>query len=517
MRRLRTVILLAAVLGGGCGGGDPQEGPETLKGHMLIVSSVPMEEAAAAYRDFRESSGYEVELTSAAELAGTADSLVEALGARIATFAESVPAESQGFVLLLGTADRRAPESTDHLPVAEGYGGALGDSPHVDLDGDDIPDLPIGRLPLDSADSVQTYIDRVRTHEEVYVPGEWNKRISAYAGEGGFGAEVDAILEMLALQIFEEFPPDFDFSMTYAADGSDYYLPPDAWQDDYRARYQAGALLQPYMGHTLGYAECCDGQRPRRRGLVTYFSCSDGEFQYNTRCLATEVLDREHGPVCTLAGSDVTHPYANAVLPRELGHALLNLGEPTYGQALATAKYNMVHRIDEMRRTIDQTAEPFLEGESTTDLIYTHIVMYNLLGDPAAAVMAPPGRLRFDLSATVLTRGGTVTVSGKAWEDASVTPMGSGQVVASLQARLSVIPGELQPRSPSNHDPDLCRQNHAVANDKVVSQATGEIADGAFELQLAVPAEIEPASYFVKVFASDETADAMASEAVRVQ
>ncbi|MBW2701065.1 MAG: hypothetical protein JRF33_09625 [Deltaproteobacteria bacterium] len=502
-----------------CGTDSEGPGPDEIQGRMLIVAADSLTEAAEAYRDFREETGFDVEFATSGELDAVrgGSSLESALHDRIVRFVEAAQEGDRSFVLLIGKPDVREPDNPLWLPLGHGPRGEEGDGPLADLDGDMIPEVPIGRLPMTEPAQVEAYLARIQVHEASYKPGPWNKRMSVFAGEGGFGPEIDAALELAAIWIFESLPPDFDYRMTYAADSSDYYLPPEAWDAEYAKAYSEGSLMQPYIGHTKGSAACCEQQRPPRRGMVTFFACSDGIYQYgdSSISLAEDLLLREQGPVATLAGSDLTHPYANAVLPRELGRALLESQLPTYGEAYAQAQWDMIHNQDSLRNTLEEAAAPFLD-QAPDDILNEHLVLYNFFGDPAAATKLPPGRLRFDLSHDRLSPGGTLTVSGKAWQDLSETLMESGRVNISLQTKLNTIPGELLPRESSNHDEEICISNHAVANDKILVRTEVDLIDGQFSAELTLPADATTGEIYVKLFAWDDESDAVGAELLRV-
>jgi hypothetical protein len=308
---------------------------------------------------------------------------------------------------------------------------------------------------------------------------------------------------------------DFDLAMTYAASTSHYYLPDADWNREYMQRYQDGAVLIPYIGHTLGMVTCCEQGVPARRGMLTFFSCGDGDYLTvePVGCLAEEVLEREDGPVASLGATTISHPYGNAVLPRELGHAIIDLREPTYGKALTVAKYNAVHRIDSLRETIDATMRSFSD-EDLDYLITTHLTMYNLLGDPAVPLNLPEGRVRFD-SPNSITRGETITVEGRVWADARRAPMKNGELIVTLEVQRSFIINELTPRDPENHDPVTCKNNHHLANDKIAASATTTVDNETFTVQLTVPADLPlSADYYLKGYASTPDGDAMGSKKV---
>ena len=504
------IFLIALFLVPACGG-ESNDPPEN---RMLILTTDTLLSAASEYALYRQSGDFEVELYSTADLEVTT-TLQDAVRQWVKDFHENAPAKQDQYVLIIADADHYDQENPEFIPATRGPENEWGDTPYADFDGDGIPEIPIGRLPFREPEKVQMYLDRVMDHEASRPVGEFNKKILAFAGEGGFGPEIDGALEMVAGWVFDEMSYDFDLAMTYAASTSHYYLPYAEWDAEYNRRYQDGAVLFPYIGHTLGEVTCCEQAPPARRAMLTFFSCGDGDYMAveSYSCLAEEVLIREHGPVASLGATTMSHPYGNAVLPRELGHAIIDLREPTYGKALTVAKYNAVHRIDSMRETIDATMRSFSD-EDLDYLITTHLTMYNLLGDPAVPLNLPQGRVRFD-SPDSVTRGEEITVEGRVWADAKRAPMKNGELTVTLEVQRSFIINELIPRDPDNHDPTICKNNHQLANDKIAASATTTVENETFTVKLTVPADLPlEADYYLKGYASTQNGDAMGSKKV---
>jgi hypothetical protein len=499
-----ATLAWAAACGGGDGGGPP------LERRMLILAADPMLRAADAHGAFRAEGGFEVEVVSMGELA-SADGLAAGIARRVQAFAARAEPGQESFVLLYGDAEQARPDDPLLVPAARGFGGEVSDVPHVDLDADRLPDLPVGRLPFTAEAEGLAYLERLRAHEAAYRPGPFNKTLAAFAGEGGFGPEIDGMLELAAGWVFDEMSYDFDMSMTYASANSAYHLPPAAWDAEYAARVQAGAVIQPYIGHTLDAVPCCL-EPPARRGMLTFFSCSDGEYATgHVGCLAEEVLLRPHGPMASMGASNISHPYANAILPRELGHAILDLRAPTYGQAVLTAKRNMVERLDDLRRSLDALAEPYMD-EPMPDCILRHVAMYNLLGDPAASTHLPPGRVRFDSQTGEPRPGGRLTVGGRVGTEEGRAPMASGQIVVTLEVSRTVVLGQLEPPGPATY-----AANHAKANDKVAARAQAEVREGRFEVELAIPADLPAGLVYLKAHAWNEQVDSVGNQRVEIR
>jgi hypothetical protein len=524
-----TALITSLVFASGCLGSKVGATVETpADRRLLIVTTEALYEPAQDYAAYREAGGFKVALVTTQqaldEAGGGAATLADALQAWVADWAADAQdsaadlADLQLYLLIIGDAVDNAPEDPMYVPVVAGQGGFVGDMAYGDLDGDGAPDLAIGRLPMRETEEVRAYLERVQQYENDRAPGPWNKRLSTFAGVGGFGPDIDLMLEYMATRIFESLTYDIDITMTYAAATSPYYLPHDAWDADYVERYNAGALFQPYIGHTLGWVDTQSLQPPNRRGFVAYLSCGDGEFQSSwapVSALSDEMLLLPAGPVASLAASDWSHPYGNAILALEMSHALFNERAPTYGMALTWAKQRMLYPEGSLRAELDTAAEAFLD-EPAEHLVRTHSVMYNLLGDPTLDPGFPPGRVTFTSSDSAII-GGQLTVTGTVTMDPRGTRMGHGEVTVTLECERAEIPGDLIPVD-GEPSPAVAAANHATANDKVILTATADVANGAFELQLQIPATgLATGHYFLKGYALNDTADAMGSQEIVIR
>ena len=75
------------------------------------------------------------------------------------------------------------------------------DNPFADLDGDGVPDISVGRIPVDSANELTQFIKRVIAYETGTAPkadAQWQTRLNLVAGVGGFGKLADQMIEQIA-------------------------------------------------------------------------------------------------------------------------------------------------------------------------------------------------------------------------------------------------------------------------------------------------------------------------------
>ena len=121
------------------------------------------------------------------------------------------------------------------------------DSPYADLDNDGVPELAIGRLPVDSPEELKAITRRIIQYEST-TSGKWQRRINLIAGMGGFGALVDKVIENTTKQILTDLvPPSFPTTMTYGSWTSPYCPDPSRFSDVAIERFNEGCMFWVYM------------------------------------------------------------------------------------------------------------------------------------------------------------------------------------------------------------------------------------------------------------------------------
>ncbi len=486
---------------------DPVDDPAGPTPELLIITVPALLEGAETYAAYRESTGYAVHLLATDDLVAEDSTLVEAIRDQIAAFATSDPAGARRSVLLLGDAVDGVYDDPDTIPLAPGD-GAHGDHPYADLDGDGVPDIAIGRLPFSDPQPLADYLARLERFEAAPHVGAANRDVRLFAGESGFGEAVDQAIEVVAGSIVDELSYDFDLEVTYNLSSSPFYLPDEAWYDEFTGGYREGSLFQPYIGHTLGWLPVEDLAGAKRPGLLAFLSCSDGAIQYPQEpSLAEEVLAMPDGALAVIGATQVSQPCANAVMAREIGSALMNDRVPTAGELMLTTMEGVRYREDELRALIAGLCDAFSE-ETMEEMIASHLAMYLLLGDPTVRLGAPPGEIEFDVG-LALPAGETVTVAGTVWtDDGRSNPMDLGEIVVTLETDRATIVGEiLDP----DGTPDTHVLNHATANDHVLAHVSGPVDDGAFEVLLEIPLDAEQGDTYLKAYASHAGGDAVGS------
>lgn len=289
------------------------------------------------------------------------------------------------------------------------------DNWYVDLDGDRLPDIPVGRLSADTPQQLVTIVGKIIEYERAKKPGPWRRRLNFVAGVGGFGALADSVLETATKKFLtEQIPPAYEISMTYGSWRSPYCPDPRRFHDATLDRLNEGSLFWVYIGHgqrryldrvrtPSGFHHIFDTDdvhklhRQSGAPIAVFLACYTGSFDEVRDCLGEEFLRAEQGPVAAFCGSRITMPYAMAVMGNELMDQYFVERRETLGDAVLHAKREMArtltpeeqaanpnrHLLDALAAAIspakDLLAEERLE----------HVQLFNLLGDPLLKLHHP--------------------------------------------------------------------------------------------------------------------------------
>jgi hypothetical protein len=235
-------------------------------------------------------------------------------------------------------------------------------------DADSLPDIAIGRLPLQTVEEARVVVDKIINYEKDAPPGEWRRRVVLVAD-----GQDETFAEQSDLLAREWIPSGYDLVKIYASSLEDP-------QSRVGQELSAGGLVVNYIGHgsmdtwsrdILFSSEqitslANDGRQP----FVVTMSCLLGFFAHPERqSMAEELLIAENGgAVAVFAPSSLTLSSDQAPLNQALFDALFVNEVPTVGLAIMEAK-----------RSLD------VETQDQRDVIET----FSLLGDPALRLAAP--------------------------------------------------------------------------------------------------------------------------------
>ncbi|GAB4530493.1 MAG: C25 family cysteine peptidase [Anaerolineales bacterium] len=273
------------------------------------------------------------------------------------------------YVLLLGdyTYDTYGYQTALDYPlpgfmVFTTFGGeTVSDVLFAQLDDDLRPDIAIGRIPAQTPQQVQAYVEKVLAYE-AQPAGDWQQRVLAVADgqEAYFEGDASAFLDV--------------FSANYQ---TELYTPPAGSTDasqQVQAYLQEGAWLVAYFGHgslnqwgkdRIFTTDDVPGLKNKARlPIVVNMTCLTGFFTHPTvESLAETLLFAPNGgAVAMLAPTSLTLAADQSTLSTPFTHALLD----ATGKPLGDAFLNAQRQVP-------------TENEGSLDVLETFL----LFGDPA--------------------------------------------------------------------------------------------------------------------------------------
>ena len=346
---------------------------------------------------------------------------------------------------------------------------------YVRVAGDDfMPDLAIGRLPVQTPEEASTVVDKIIGYDQHPDRSPWQTRVLVVADDihnpsipdlEDYRFLYDA--ERMARGVL---PRDLDLVKLYAAlfplEGG---IKPQA-TDAFVGHVNEGALLMLYLGYgspaVLAHEHIFwaprDLERLDNRGrlpLLYAATSSIGYFDSHLRCMAEVLLNlNDRGFIGTIASTRETHHGNNVQLANAFCQQMYQTGRNhlPVGQALLEAK---------------QVALPELGGGSSARSAQSYI----LIGDPATRLARP--RYRIDLSGPDAVRGSsTIRIEGRILGlDGDPAPGFNGQV--RLQAHDAPTPDTLDDYPYEKPGTPLYR-------------GLAEVASGLFTFTIRLPDEI---------------------------
>jgi hypothetical protein len=478
----------------------------------VVVCQAPFREALGPWIKHREAQGHSFVFVNAA---GAAD----AVRARIV--AASKEHELKFAVLVGDVASAGESEQSDlrvptfHLPakvnvLIGGEKDIASDNAYGDLDGDDVPELAVGRLTADSPQELSLIVQKTLAHEATGAAacGPWCRRVQIVAGVGGFGQIADAALESCARKfITDGIPPEFATTMTYASWRSPYCPDPREFCDATIDRLNEGGLLFVYIGHGSpqgldwmrtpdgGFHKILDATDVRRlkcsscAPVAVMLACSTAHFDGTKDCLAEDLLRHAGGPVAVVGGSRVTMPYGLGTMAQGMLSAAFQRRLPTLGEVFLHAKRQLVlaKRDDTDSKTLDFLAGALnIHGDLPAERL-EHVHLLHLIGDPLLRLKLPAP---IEVSAPASAEAGSeIEVLGKC--------SSSGQCLVELAVRRDRLRFNHVRREFSAEDDALASYGdvYRQANDPVVTSVRAASAGGRISAKLKIPPELSGACH----------------------
>jgi hypothetical protein len=507
----------------------------------LIVTADTLEASADHFKAYRETTGHKVAVRTVGSIVGD-EKQAKGASIKLRDYVKSQYAVRDAakpfFVLVLGDATEETTFTPSEVPTGhyeeeDDNSTTTTDNIYADVDGDHIPDLALGRIPVATDAEADQILARTKAYESTYEVGVWNRRLNLFASTSGFGEPADTTIETLVFKMVEELPYDFDLTLTYAKQTSPYVFVPERFSEKVFERLNEGSLMMAYVGHgdITGFATLywngtsfpifdtsklgASLNLTHKPPILTLIACLTGRFT-DGESVSESMLKSKNGPVAVLSSTEISHPYPNALFIRELSQALTASPHiATVGELFVEAKRRSIKNgKDPLRQEIDAQVAPLGLTAFTRDVLKrTHLYMYTLFGDPAVRVAYTRKQADITLAAATVKPGADITVTGNVKGG-----LGKGDAVVSLESTRSTIAGTIKP-VPADGDTTrdaIIAENYAAANERSVVKKTVPHENGKLTTTLTVPATLVDGTYYVKVYADDGHDDAIGSVKITV-
>ena len=456
-------------------------GPE-----LLIVTPKELIAQAEQLKTAKRAAGYITEVYDTSVLAGFPTSYSDLLKTYITLKANTDCAIKLSYVILLGDSNYIPAASYGSKWVKDSYaeydissdGVIKTDTPYAITDGDDFPDLFIGRLPAATVAEAQTMVDKTLAYQNTpssdpvfyknatvtgyfQLPLDDDKNITSYTNDArGFSKTANTIADALSskytvgrvLTALDEATPTLYWDGT--AVPSDMRKPTQPWAGtgtDLKNAFNDGRFFALHRDHggtesvshpSFTASDAMALTNKDKQGLVLLIDCLAGNFAHTSKTAVSEAFlkNSKGGAVAVIASAEISPSDENNILTYGLVDSFypalpgsLSIAANTMGEILFSGKiYQRVVAITTLMAVPGSPTEPFI----------TETYLYNLLGDPTLVMRKRiPAGLAFS---TAVSRGTvTLNLGGAAASASSIytvfqgdTPVlrGSGSTIKGLKA-----------------------------------------------------------------------------------
>jgi hypothetical protein len=312
------------------------------------------------------------------------------------------PAPRSAILVGDGTYDNRKCNTLRHLfPTAfhhtAFYGGAASDFWYSLLDDDPIPDIAIGRLPVNSRAELEAVLRKIIDYEKSPTD-PWKNRcliIGAGSSTGLFGVQTNTLIRnaiapsIRADRMFLEGPPgDPDVGGT---DRLLEYLSEGVGWVNFRGHGGGGIWADQGL---LDLASVRDIRNPSRLPVVTSMTCFTADFMGSRPCLGESmVVQAENGAVAFFGSTAVGLVINDYLLLHHVVRTHAQHPDRTLGEIIQEAK---------IRYWL----------ENVGDLALSEMHQYNLLGDPTLHLTFPESETTVDLARCAVAPTDSIRVQG---------------------------------------------------------------------------------------------------------
>jgi hypothetical protein len=490
----------------------------------IVVTAPAYRKAVEPLCDHRKAQGMHVTVIETTEvvskkrlLAGDTQTLRE----HISKLARE--AKGPSYVLLVGAVEANSLDDAEAkvLPPLRGTTGRMKGQPSDNgygcFDKELLPTAPVGRFPARSVEEAKKMVEKTLAYEKDAKPGEWRRRLTVLAGAPAFNPAVDKLVEELAIARLAKLDPSWSGRAIYANAQSRFCLPDDLLRKKAISYVEEGQALILYLGHSSaeGFAAGPDGymnrddwakvDMKRGPGIFATFGCNGCQLTDadHHEGYGIAAMRNPHGPVAVLgshgicfaamvqlASDGLFQSLCGAKPPERLGDAWLRLKESLAKGKIDAISFWLLDKAD---------GDPNIP-QATQRL--EHLEMFVLLGDPALRLPVIPGDVKLTVAGSA-QMGGTITVTGEAPDR-----LAGAKVRLTLERPLTSEPADLQPL-PEKKDEraQVMLGNHERANRFVLAERETTVADGRFEVKLAIPDKAPWSRLLIRAYAATDRYD----------
>jgi len=280
------------------------------------------------------------------------------------------------------------------------------DFPYADLDNDGVPEVAVGRLPVDRPAQFNAWMTRLLSREIGGDGYEWCSQVQLVGGVGGFGFLADRAIESVARTIVTGvLPNEVQTRVLYGSPGHRFFPKDETFTDAVLRDFSEGCRFWVYAGH--GQVTELDRVPQTRDGvpvldrksvlrlncpsdrapIALLLACYTGAMDASEDSIAEALLFREGGAIAAIAGTRVTMPYGNAAFAVGLIQSIYQERGSRLGDSWLSAQRAMTNEV----ATPDQSARVLIDGLaamltpagfSLAQERAEHLLLYHLLGDP---------------------------------------------------------------------------------------------------------------------------------------
>ena len=283
-----------------------------------------------------------------------------------------------------------------YVPTFHGWAPSSGetamDHRFVTVSGDDpLPDMFIGRLPIQSPHELGDIVTKIINYEAKRQPGLWQGRLMQVA-DNEVDNIGDDIFERTREQLIEEYiPVGYDTYEVYLRQiGS-----PERTKQAILTTIDEGVLIVEYSGHggtqtwadegIFSIADTEDLRNVHPPFIITT-TCLNGQFdqplQFGQRSLSEQFLMGSAGAIGILSATRLTFATVNAEFDKNLFTSIFTVKPPTLGAIIADAKTQFIM--------------------TAPQLWIPSAMQYTLFGDPATRLAVPELEIQVELENVVV-------------------------------------------------------------------------------------------------------------------